>query len=198
MGSKGIEVTTDEHGRYRLVGLPKGRKQPDPRQSQGQETALSSPRASKSLIHRGSGPGVNSARHRLETLESVIEGFGSTDKSIGRATQGVRNEAYHAYDDKLPTRSTERLDSKVAAWVRHQYQTEPDGTFRELPLPGRVLLAAINSGGGSKGYSRKRRWVCPRSYQWAIRRRSFPAETWDFSTPWPKSISRRRRDDDSP
>jgi beta-lactamase regulating signal transducer with metallopeptidase domain len=140
LGSKGIETTTDEQGRYRLVGLPKGRG----------NQILVVPAKGQPYLAAGleipDTPGLGPVTLDIGLKRGIVIEGRVIDKQSGKPLKAFVE--YHAYDDNP---AVDTAPGFRAAQVRHQYQTEPDGTFRVVGLSGRGLVAAMYSGGG-KGY----------------------------------------------
>jgi beta-lactamase regulating signal transducer with metallopeptidase domain len=74
----------------------------------------------------------------------VIEGR-VTDRASGKPLKAFVE--YNAYEDNP---ALAQAPGFRAARVWGQYQTEPDGSFRVVGLPGRGLVAAMYSGGGKE------------------------------------------------
>ncbi len=140
LASNRIDAMTDKQGRYRLVGLPKGRGNQILVIPAKRQPYLTAGLEIPDTLGLGPVPLDIGLKRGI-----VIEGR-VTDKRSGEPLKAFVE--YHAYDDNP---AVDEAPGFRAARVRHQYQTEPDGTFRVVGLPGRGLLAAMYSGGG-KGY----------------------------------------------
>jgi beta-lactamase regulating signal transducer with metallopeptidase domain len=135
-GATGIETTSDQQGRYRLAGLPKGR---------GNHVVVI---PAKNQPYRAAGyeipdsPGLERVVFDiLLTRGIVIEGR-VFDNSTGKPLKAYVE--YNAYRDNPNLKSApEFVDSSI--WGRHT--SEPDGSFRVVGLPGRGLVSALCIGG---------------------------------------------------
>ena len=138
-GFNGIETTTDEHGRYRLIGLPKGRGN-QCRRHPRQGTALSR-RGNRDPRYAGARSGL--ARRRPEARNR--DRRASHRQGDRRAAQGLCGVQRFSR-----ITLTFRRTGIHRARVWGHYQTEPDGSFRVVGLPGRGLIAAMYIGGGKQ------------------------------------------------
>jgi hypothetical protein len=136
-GFNGIEATTDEHGRYRLVGLPKGH---------GNQFIAIPAKGQTYLAARvevPDSPGLDPVSLDIGLKRGIVIEGRVTDKTTGEPLKAY--VAYNAYEDN-PHLSDAPGFKDARVWG--QYQTEPDGSFRVIGLPGRGLIAAMNIGGG--------------------------------------------------
>ena len=138
----GIAATTDEEGRYRLVGLPKGR-------------------GNRVLVVPGKGQPYLPAGLEIPDkpgLEPVVFDISLTRGIVieGRVTDKRTGEPLKAYVEYNVYRDNPRLSDAPGfgdARIWGQHETEPDGRFRVIGLPGRGLICALYIGGG-KAYLR--------------------------------------------
>jgi beta-lactamase regulating signal transducer with metallopeptidase domain/protocatechuate 3,4-dioxygenase beta subunit len=138
-GPTGIETTTDQNGRYRLVGLPKGR---------GNHVAVI---PGKDMPYLRAGLEVPDS----PGLEPVVFDFSLTRGIVieGRVTDQVTGKPLKAYVDYNAYQDNPNLSAApgfAEARVRGKWMTEPDGSFRLVGLPGRGLLSAAYVGRGDE------------------------------------------------
>jgi protocatechuate 3,4-dioxygenase beta subunit len=136
-GFNGIETTTDEQGRYRLIGLPKGH---------GNQFIAIPAKGQPYLAARvevPDSPGLGPVSLDIGLNRGVVIEGRVIDKTNGEPLKAY--VAYNAYEDN-PYLSEAPGFSSARVWG--QYQTEPDGSFQVIGLPGRGLIAAMNIGGG--------------------------------------------------
>ncbi len=138
-GFNGIETTTDEHGRYRLIGLPKGR---------GNQFVAIPAKGQPYLAAKlevPDTPGLEPVSLDIGLKRGILIEGRVIDKSTAEPLKAY--VAYNAYEDN-PNLS--RAPGFKDARVWGQYQTEVDGSFRVVGLPGRGLIAAMYIGGGKQ------------------------------------------------
>ena len=138
-GFNGIATTSDEHGHYRLVGLPRGR---------GNVVNAIPPKSESYLaaaIEIPDSPGPEPVSLDIGLKHGVVIEGRVTDKATG---EGLRAYvAYNAYEDNPHLAEAPGFqDARV--WGR--YESDPDGSFRVIGLPGRGLIAAMYAGGGKQ------------------------------------------------
>ncbi|HKI18128.1 MAG TPA: hypothetical protein VKA15_09615, partial [Isosphaeraceae bacterium] len=139
-GKTGIKTTTDQNGRYRLVGLPKGK---------GNHVAVI---PGKDLPYLRAGLEVPDS----PGLEPVVFDFSLTRGIVieGRVTDQVTGKPLKAYVDYNAHRDNPNLSAApgfAEAHVRGKRRiTEHDGSFRIVGLPGRGLLSAAYIGAGNR------------------------------------------------
>ncbi|MFI5456242.1 MAG: M56 family metallopeptidase [Isosphaerales bacterium] len=131
-GFNGIEATTDQDGRYRLVGLPKGH---------GNHVVAIPAKGQPYLA-----AGITIAD--TEGLDPVILDIGLKRGIVieGRVTDKQTGEPLKAFVEYNSFRDNPHLGEAPGfdqARVWGQYKTEPDGTYRVVALPGRGLVSAI-------------------------------------------------------
>jgi hypothetical protein len=136
-GFNGIETTTDDQGRYRLNGLPKGRG----------NHIIAIPAKGKSYLAAGvevpDTQGLGPVSLDIGLKHGIVIEGRVIDKATGEPLKAY--VAYNAYDDN-PSLSDAPGFKEARVWG--QYQTEPDGSFRVVGLAGRGLIAAMYTGGG--------------------------------------------------
>jgi beta-lactamase regulating signal transducer with metallopeptidase domain len=136
-GATGIKTTTDQNGRYRLVGLPKGR---------GNQVHVI---PGKDLPYLGAGlevpdgPGLEPVVFDISLTRGIVIEGRVTDQATGKALKAYVN--YNAHRDNPNLSSAPGFDAS-----RSQCTTEPDGSFRIVGLPGRGLLSAMEIRGGDR------------------------------------------------
>ncbi len=138
-GFNGIETTTDEHGRYRLIGLPKGRG----------NHVIAIPAKGQPYLAAGveivDTPGIGPVSLDIGLKRGIVIEGRVIDKATGEPLKAY--VAYNAYEDN-PNLSEAPGFTEARVWG--QYQTEADGSFRLVGLPGRGLIAAMYIGGGKQ------------------------------------------------
>jgi beta-lactamase regulating signal transducer with metallopeptidase domain len=138
-GFNGIEATTDQDGRYRLVGLPRGR---------GNQFIAIPAKGQPYLAARveiPDTPGLDPVSLDVGLMRGIVIEGRVIDKSTGEPLKAF--VAYNAYEDNPNLSKAPGFDE---ARVWGQYQTEADGSFRVVGLPGRGLIATIYIGGGKQ------------------------------------------------
>jgi hypothetical protein len=138
-GFNGIETTTDEHGRYRLIGLPKGH---------GNQFIAIPAKGQPYLAARADvpdSPALDPVSLDIGLKRGIVIEGRVTDKTTGEPLKAY--VAYNAYEDN-PHLSEAPGFKDARVWG--QYQTEPDGSFRVVGLPGRGLIAAMCIGGAKQ------------------------------------------------
>jgi beta-lactamase regulating signal transducer with metallopeptidase domain len=138
-GFNGIEATTDEYGRYRLIGLPKGT---------GNQFIAIPAKGQPFLAARvevPDSPGLDPVSLDIGLKRGIVIEGRVTDKTTGEPLKAY--VAYNAYEDN-PHLSEAPGFKDARVWG--QYQTEPDGSFRVVGLPGRGLIAAMCIGGAKQ------------------------------------------------
>jgi beta-lactamase regulating signal transducer with metallopeptidase domain len=138
-GFNGIETTTDEHGRYRLIGLPKGR---------GNQFIAIPVKGQPYLAARvevSDTPGLDPVSLDVGLKRGIVIEGRVIDKSTGEPLKAF--VAYNAYEDN-PNLSEAPGFKEARVWG--QYQTRADGSFRVVGVPGRGLIAAMYIGGGKQ------------------------------------------------
>jgi beta-lactamase regulating signal transducer with metallopeptidase domain len=138
-GFNGIEMTSDEHGRYRLTGLPKGR---------GNQFIAIPAKGQPYLAARvevPDTPGLDPVALDIGLKRGIVIEGRVVDETTGERLKAY--VAYYAYEDN-PYVSEAPGFRNARVWG--QYQTEPDGSFRIVGLPGHGLVAAMYTGGGKQ------------------------------------------------
>jgi hypothetical protein len=134
-----LETTTDLDGRYRLVGLPKGR---------GNRVLVLAAKGQPyldSMVDIPDSPGLDPVALDIGLKRGVaIEGR-VTDKWTGDPLS-----AYVEYSAFRDNPNLAEAPGYAEARVQGRYQTEPDGSFRVVGLPGRGVVSAIYIGGGNR------------------------------------------------
>ncbi len=137
--SSDLKATTDRDGRYRLIGLPRGRgNQVIAVPAKGQPYLPSwrevpdSPGLDPVVLDVGLKRGI------------VIEGR-VIDNETGKPLKA--NVEYNAFQDNPHLAEAPGFD-RALLWG--QYKTEPDGSFRIVGLPGRGLVSAMFLGGSDQ------------------------------------------------
>ena len=136
-GFNGIETTTDERGRYRLIGLPKGR---------GNQFIAIPTKGQPYLAARAEvpdTPGLDPVSLDIGLKRGIVIEGRVINKTTGEPLKAY--VTYNAYEDN-PYVSDAPGFTEARVWG--QYQTEPDGSFRIVGLPGHGLIAAMYIGGG--------------------------------------------------
>ena len=137
-GFNGIEATTDDQGRYRLGGLPKGHG----------NHVIAIPSRGQPYLAAGleipDTPGLDPVSLDIGLKRGIVIEGRVTDKQTGSPLKAF--VSYNAYKDNPHFRAPGFQEARV--WG--QYQTEPDGSFRVVGLPGRGLIAAMCIGGGKQ------------------------------------------------
>jgi beta-lactamase regulating signal transducer with metallopeptidase domain len=138
-GFNGIEATSDEHGRYRLIGLPKGRG----------NHVIAIPAKGQPYLAAGIeipvAPSLDVVSLDIGLKRGIVIEGRVTDKATGEPLKSY--VAYNAYQDN-PYLSEAPGFRDARVWGR--YETAPDGSFRVVGLPGRGLIAAMYIGGGKQ------------------------------------------------
>jgi hypothetical protein len=138
-GFNGIEATSDERGRYRLIGLPKGRG----------NHVIAIPAKGQPYLAAGIeipvAPSLDAISLDIGLKRGIVIQGRVTDKATGKPLKAY--VAYSAYNDNTYLSEAPGFrDARV--WGR--YETAPDGSFRVVGLPGRGLIAAMYIGGGKQ------------------------------------------------
>jgi beta-lactamase regulating signal transducer with metallopeptidase domain/protocatechuate 3,4-dioxygenase beta subunit len=138
-GMTGIETTTGQDGRYRLVGLPKGRG----------NRVIAIPAKGQpylaSALEIPDSPGLDDVRFDIALKRGIVIEGRVTDKVTGKPLKAyVEYDAYRDNPDLLEAPGF----SDAQVWG--QYKTEQDGSFQVVGLPGHGLLSALFIGGGDK------------------------------------------------
>ncbi len=140
IGTKDLKTTTDEQGRFRLVGLPKGRGNaiivvPNDDQPYFMQV-LTVPDA----------PGiaplfVEIALHKGIFIEGKV-----TDEVNGQPIPKAWMEYFPFLENKY-ARATPGFEKDghvpAASSVQDRYQTKSDGTYRMVGLPGRAIIGVV-------------------------------------------------------
>jgi beta-lactamase regulating signal transducer with metallopeptidase domain len=138
-GPSGIEATTDEQGRYRLVGLPKG----------SGNHSIAIPAGGQPYLASGveipNTPGLEPVSLDIALKRGVvIEGRVIDKKTLEPLKAFVE---YHSYLDNPNLADAPGFDR---ARVEEHVETKPDGSYRVVGLPGHGLLAAAYTGGAKQ------------------------------------------------
>ena len=139
MGSFGIETTTDQNGRYRLIGLPKGR---------GNHVAVLPGKALPYLragLEIPDSPGLEPVALDISLKRGIVIEGRVTEQVTGKPVKAYVD--YNAYQDN-PNLSMAPGFADARTYAR--CITKPDGSFRIVGLPGRGLLSAMEIAGGGK------------------------------------------------
>ena len=127
-GLFGIESTTDEQGRYRLVGMPKGR---------GNQVIVT-PASGQPYLAAGveipDTPGLEPVSFDIALKRGVVIEGRVIDKMTGEPLKAFVE--YHAYRDNPNLAVALGFDR---ASVLKRGETNPDGSYRVIGLPGRGL-----------------------------------------------------------
>ncbi len=142
IGMTGIAATTDGEGRYRLIGLPKGRG----------NRVLVFPSKGQPYLPAGleipDNPGLEPVVFDISLTRGIVIEGRVTDKRTGEPLKSYVE--YNVYRDN-PHLSDAPGFGDARIWGQHE--TEPDGHFRVIGLPGRGLICALYIGRG-KAYLR--------------------------------------------
>ncbi len=138
-GFNGIETTTGQDGRYRLVGLPKGRG----------NHVIAIP--AKGQPYLAAGVSIPDT----EGLDPVVLDVGLKRGILieGRVTDAQTGEpaaafvAYNSFRDYLYLREAPGFDQ---AYLWGECKTERDGSYRVVALPGHGLVSAVYVGSGQQ------------------------------------------------
>ncbi len=142
-GIKDLMTRTDSHGRFRLVGLPKGRGNgllivPDDDQPYFmQEVAVPDP--------PGIGPvPVEIALHKGIWIQGKV-----TDKETGKPVEGAWMHYIPFLENTFAQATPEFGQARNVDGTGYQdrYQTRADGTYRLVGLPGRAIVGAVTFSG---------------------------------------------------
>ncbi len=132
LGIHGSEATTDRDGRYRLVGLPKGHG----------NHVLAIPAKGQfylaSWMEVPDTPGLDPVVLDIGLKRGVVIEGRVTDKDTGAPLKAFVE--YNAFRDNPHLAEAPGFER---ALVHGRYQTEPDGSFRIVGLPGRGLVSAV-------------------------------------------------------
>ena len=138
-GLFGIEATTDEHGRYRLVGLPKG----------SGNQVIATPTSGEPYLAAGfdlpDTPGLDPISFDIALKRGVVIEGRVIDKKTGEPLAAFVE--YHAYRDNPNLADAMGFDRVLNSG---RYKTEPDGSYRLVGLPGHGLVAAVYTGGAKE------------------------------------------------
>jgi len=138
-GFNGIEATTDEQGRYRLVGLPKGR---------GNQVvaipAIGQPYLSSGLDIPDT-PGLDPVSFDITLKRGVVIEGRVIDKQTGEPLEALVE--YHAYRDNPNLTDAVGFDR---SYMDGRFKTGHDGSYRIVGLPGHGVVAAMYAGGGKE------------------------------------------------
>ena len=131
-GSTGIETTTDSEGRYRLIGMPKGR---------GNHIVVI-PAKNQPYLRSGlqipDSPGLEPTVFDISLTHGIAIQGKVIDKATGKPLKAFVE--YNAFRDN-PNLSTAPGFAGAHAWG--VTTTEPDGSFQVVGLPGHGLLSAM-------------------------------------------------------
>ncbi len=140
IGTKDLKTTTDAQGRFRLVGLPKGRGNaiivvPNDDQHYFMQ-----------LLTVPDPPGIAPVSVEINLHQGIwIEGK-VTDKVNGQPIPKAWMEYFPFLDNKY-AQATPGFEKNghvpAASSVQDRYQTKSDGTYRLVGLPGRAIIGVV-------------------------------------------------------
>ncbi len=131
----GIETTTDQDGRYRLYGLPKGRGNQIHVIPAKNQPYLAAGREVKDT------PGLDPVVLDIGLKRGIVIEGRVTDKETGKPLEALVE--YHSFMDNPHLADAPGFDRSSA---RDRNRNEHDGSFRIVGLPGRGLVAATFRG----------------------------------------------------
>jgi beta-lactamase regulating signal transducer with metallopeptidase domain/protocatechuate 3,4-dioxygenase beta subunit len=131
-----ITATTDEHGRYRLIGLPKGDGH-----VLSVYPALDQPYFVTEFLKVSAGPGIEAVRYDIALHRGVwINGRVTDAKTGGPVRARIHYYPYLAntHAQGFPNFDANSLDIE---WTGDRHRTDDQGKFRVLGIPGKGILA---------------------------------------------------------
>jgi RNA polymerase sigma factor (sigma-70 family) len=127
-GDSRVRTVTDRHGRYRLVGLPKGRGNVIKAAPAAGQPYLQSEREVEDA------PGLWPVTVNFDLTRGVVVKGRVLDQATGKPV--FANVQYFVFADNLRSRNVAGLT------VEHSLETGADGSFQLVALPGRGVLLA--------------------------------------------------------
>ena len=143
-----LRAVTDERGRYRLSGMPKGRGNkllavPNDEQPYFMQEVAVPPK-------EGLGPITVDVRlHRGVWISGSV-----TDNETGKPVVGAHLHYYPFKTNKFAQSIPEFRDTVIFAhgsWYRNRYTSREDGSFRLVGLPGRGIVGVMYELVSSRG-----------------------------------------------
>ncbi len=136
-----LAIATNEHGRFRLVGLSKART--SPRVTRDLLTLI--PNDEQPYFMRNipipDPPGLEPVSMEIELHRGIWITGKVTDKKTGHPIQGVPLHYLPFLENKFAQATPEFGPNRsVLVIVRDRYKTKPDGTYRLVGLPGRAIV----------------------------------------------------------
>jgi protocatechuate 3,4-dioxygenase beta subunit len=136
-----LATATNEHGRFRLVGLSKART--SPRVTRDLLTLI--PNDEQPYFMRNipipDPPGLERVSMEIELHRGIWITGKVSDKKTGNPIKGVPLHYLPFLENKFAQATPEFGPNRsVLVIVRDRYKTKPDGTYRLVGLPGRAIV----------------------------------------------------------
>lgn len=135
-GHSVLKTTTDDAGRFHLIGMPKGNGNRVMVVPNDEQPYL------MRVVQIANPPGIEPVSTTIELHRGIWITGRVTDEATGRPVPGVRMHYLPLRTNKFAQALPEFDDNGNVHGFQTRYQTKADGTYRLVGLPGRAIIGA--------------------------------------------------------